>query len=405
MQTKTTAALGNIKSRNLYRKLLGGSLASLAIFLLIYTIVPTLISEASATTDISASVLWSGISLTLDPDYGNGSVSNTNHGDIDFGTITPTTNLDANKGTMRVAKKTIGISTSGRYYAVYISMANPVSGSATNSLLLDGTSNIPIPAIGDGSTTGTFGSPITFSGSDWGFAVPDSPVANGFDATTDYAAYPVNSVMGNITADLTAANSGSVYNTTKWAAVPVVNDTSLAQMIWKQETENTKGFGTYTNNSGIEVTGDTENNHFDIYFAAMVDTDTIAGEYSNQIVYTALASARSLDQLSTNVKRDRAFGGEGDTVHLEFDLATSASDLTANNLTVALVKHSVASLIGSNTLNNDLSIDSNDYVECATISNVIFGENGASLDCKLPASIDGILGKGDGKGEYDFWVY
>ncbi len=400
--------LGGIKERIILHRLLGTSIAVFAVFLFTFAIVPNLVLEASATTNLNASVLWGGISLELDPDYvatqAGGSTSDAGHGDINFGTITPTSNNGDNKGTMRVAKKTIGINTSGKYYAVYISMANPVTGTAVNDLLLDGTNNIPIPAIGDGSTTGTWTNPITFSGSAWGYAVPSSPVSNGFDSSSAYSAYPISSSAGNATADLTHTNNSTIYNTTKWAAIPVVADTSLAQMIWKAETANTKGFGVYENDSGATVTGDTENNHFDIYFATMVDTDTLAGEYSNSIVYTALASARSLDQISTNVKRDKAFGGAGDTVHLEFDLATSASDLSASNLTVAIVKHSVASLINGNLSNTDLTISSNDYAECTSVTNVVFSENGASLDCELPESIDGILGKGDGKGEYDFWI-
>ena len=414
MPTKTK--LGKLKETIIIGRMLRASLVALAIFSLAFVLIPTLISEASATTNLSASVLWSGISLTLDPDYNASSaydsssgasgsqIGDAGHGDIAFGTITPTSNNGDNKGTMRVAKKTIGITTSGKYYAVYLSMANPVSGTTVNDLLLDGTTNIPIPAIGDGSTTGTWSNPIAFSGSAWGYAVPGSPITNGFDSSSAYSAYPLSSASNYVTSDLTHTNSSTIYNTTKWAAVPVVDNASLAQMIWKQETENTKGFGIYENDAGTTITGDTEHNHFDIYFATMVDTDTIAGEYSNSIVYTALASARSLDQISTNVKRDKAFGGAGDTVHLEFDLATSASDLSANNLTVAIVKHSVASLIDGDLTNSSLSISSSDYVECTSIENVTFTENGASLDCVLPESIDGILGKGDGKGEYDFWI-
>ena len=33
----------------------------------------------------------------------------------------------------------------------------------------------------------------------------------------------------------------------------------------------------------------------------MVNTNTLAGTYSNQIVYTALASATAIDQVSTNM--------------------------------------------------------------------------------------------------------
>lgn len=401
MQAKIN--LRGLKERIIIHRLLGASIAGMAVFCLGFVLVPYLAAEASATTNLNASVLWSGINLTLDPDYGRGEMGDAGHGDVNFGTITPTSNSGNNKGTMRVAKRTIGITSSGRYYAVYISMYNPASSTAVNDLVLDGSSSVVIPAISGTSSPATFASPVVFSSSAWGYAVPGSPVTNGFDNTLAYSAYPVSSAAGNVTNDLTATNS-NVYNTTKWAAVPIVNDTAAAQMIWKYETEDTKGFGIYTNNSGIEITGDTEHNHFDIYYATMVDTDTIAGEYSNQIVYTAMASARSLDNVSTNVKRNKAFGGVGDTVHLDFDLAASAASLTEDNLTVAIVKHNVASLVDANTLSSNVSFDVNDYAECESISNVVFTENGASLDCELPESIDGILGKGDSKGEYDFWI-
>ncbi|MBR2586924.1 hypothetical protein IKE71_00925, partial [Candidatus Saccharibacteria bacterium] len=112
----------NIGFRTLYRKYLIGSIASFLLFLVSFALVPTLISEASATTDVSAGVNWSAVSLTLDPDYGS-SDQTASRGDIVFGSITPTSRdaTSGSYGTERVIKKTIGITSNGTYYTVFIS--------------------------------------------------------------------------------------------------------------------------------------------------------------------------------------------------------------------------------------------------------------------------------------------
>ncbi|MBR2586850.1 hypothetical protein IKE71_00530, partial [Candidatus Saccharibacteria bacterium] len=112
----------NIRFRTLYRKYLIGSIASFLLFLVSFALVPTLISEASATQDISAYASWSPVSLTLDPDYG-GSDTTSTRGNIVFGSITPTSRdaTSGSYGTERVIKKTIGITSNGTYYTVFIS--------------------------------------------------------------------------------------------------------------------------------------------------------------------------------------------------------------------------------------------------------------------------------------------
>jgi len=105
MQTKDQ--LGGIKERILMHRLLGASVGALAVFCLAFVLVPTLISEASAVQDVSVGANWVSTSLTLDPDYGNGSASDVGHGDIAFGDIIPTSTIDGNIGTERVIKKTM----------------------------------------------------------------------------------------------------------------------------------------------------------------------------------------------------------------------------------------------------------------------------------------------------------
>ncbi|MBR3233235.1 hypothetical protein IKF74_03090, partial [Candidatus Saccharibacteria bacterium] len=87
MQTKTK--LKGVRERIFYHRLLGISVGALAVFLMAFTLIPTLIAEASAATNnASVEANWAGISLTLDPDFGNGSMSDAGHGDVDFGGVT-----------------------------------------------------------------------------------------------------------------------------------------------------------------------------------------------------------------------------------------------------------------------------------------------------------------------------
>ena len=83
MQTK--ASLRGIKEIIILHRMLGISCASLAVFLFGFVLIPTLRAEASATSLTFANINWAPVSLTLDPDYGNGSISDAGHGDINFG--------------------------------------------------------------------------------------------------------------------------------------------------------------------------------------------------------------------------------------------------------------------------------------------------------------------------------
>jgi len=86
--------------------------AGLAVFLLGFIVAPYLIAEASATELASASVDWGSVSLTLDTDVAATSAGSTNHGDILFGSIVPTSHDDdaisaatGNVGTLKILKK------------------------------------------------------------------------------------------------------------------------------------------------------------------------------------------------------------------------------------------------------------------------------------------------------------
>jgi hypothetical protein len=116
-------------------------------------------------------------------------------------------------------------------------------------------------------------------------------------------------------------------------------------MIWKAEAQGTAGlahgFGTYTDAESNTVTGDTENNHFDIYYGIAIDTDVLAGTYTNKIVYTAMASASSLDTVSRNLMNSLSIAGSGDTETIRFDLTQSTTTLNESDIIVTLVPHDV----------------------------------------------------------------
>ena len=377
-------------TRKTARRFLYGSLATFGVFSLAFLLLPYFLSEASATTDVSFGANWSPVSLTLDPDYsatqsGTSHIGDLGHGDIDFGLVNPSSATSSNIGTQRVVKKTIGIESSGQYYTVYLSMSG-----SSNSLAVDSDSNIYLPATG-----GTWSAPSSFATASWGYAVPGTsiPKSSSDSSTpfsTSYSAY--DSYIGQ---DLTASGIGSsVYNTNTWAAVPT---NTSAQQIWKASTSDPDGFG--------GDSGDTTNDHFSVYYSVMVDTSVMAGDYTNSLVYTALASAVSLDTASTNLSRSERFVAAGDQETLTFDLSVSTAGLIdRSDLKVYLVPHS--DLLAANySITSTLESNKSSYKTCtigSDPSDFSITSSGASLNCTLPASA--IEGHADGAGSYDFWI-
>ena len=414
MQTKDQ--FGGIKERIILHRMLGISVGALAVFLLGFAIVPVLIASASATNQVAGSINWGVVTLTLDPDYGNGSISDEGHGDVLFNDITPSSNNVAsggsNYGTLKILKKTVGItSASGKYYTVFLS----TEGENNNlNLQLPGSevdSQVNIPAISTNSAS--FANPQTFSGSGWGFAVPGTTISVN-NVTPSYVT-PAATVLGEQitanTSDTDIAGASTAYAAV-WSPVPVA---SAAQQIWKASTNNQYGFGTWKENEGtpeeVTIPGDTVNNHFDIYYAIAADTNQLAGTYANKVVYTALASASQLDQVSTNMIRDVAFGGEGDVQTLKFDLVESLPFLEESDIKIVVVPHSTIA-----AADYDVSaLSQNNFAECPVVANSLDSTSGAytSVQCTMPslANIKAKSGSsssdvedGTGIGSFDYWL-
>ena len=367
MQTKTT--FGKLKERIFVTRALKGSIAALGVFVLGFIIVPALIAEASAADWIGGEVDWGSVFLTLDPDKDvtdaaiiaaggdqltpeqkqaiiDTELAKTDHGDINFGTITPTARTDSNAGTMMVKKKTIGVTTTGKYYTIYLSTS-----SSNNNLNLvqtiDGQTSThtehTIPAIAGSWSSVAKMTDTTHPTASWGFAVPGTTIATA-DETPVTPVFPVPQLTDTqiyYTSEGSAA--AQTYNDTRWAAVPA---SGTPQQIWKNTTN--------------EVTGFNDGDSFDVYYGILIDTDVLAGTYENSVVYTALASASSLDRVSTNVMHDKSFGGKGDEVNIAFDLTDSTASVTKNMVTVAMVPHSTM-ISKWDSISSAYELDSLDY--------------------------------------------
>ena len=402
MQTKTK--LKGVRERIFYHRLLGISVGALAVFLMAFTLIPTLIAEANAATDVDTKVSWNQVSLTLDPDYGNGSASDPGHGDVQFGEIVPTSVADGNIGTMRVIKKNIGITTNGQFYSVYLSMA----GNTQSLILQDSTLEIePINA--------SWSSPSAFSETSWGFAVPSGDGVTTFQTPFTYtysASY--DTVLAT---DLTKTSHNSIYNKATWAQVPVVDTANNVgpQQIWKATCNTTNPQGHACATYGFET------DSFPVYYGIMVDTDTMSGVYENEIVYTAMASSSSLDQVSKNINRSDKFVKQGTVETLSIDLSSSGITLTKDDVEVYLIPHNVAvaNNYESTTTPNNLStykVAANKCTIGTNASDFVPSSTGLTLNCTLPASPNGVddgtttthsseTSSGVQLGEFDIWLH
>ncbi|MBR2587566.1 hypothetical protein IKE71_04325, partial [Candidatus Saccharibacteria bacterium] len=394
--------LGKLKETIFIGRLLKGSIVAMAVFAFGFMIIPALIAEASAASDISAGVRWGSVFLTLDPDKaatdaGTSAIGDAGHGDIDFDELIPSQNSGDNYGTLKVAKKTISVTSSGQYYSVYLS-----TNSDNNNLNLNiGESatdtSVRIPALAS-----TFASPVAFSGSGWGFAVPcDTTAQAGATCMSDANWVTPTLLDTQMTSTTSLDGASSTYNNTIWAGVP--NNTNAVQ-IWKAQAQGSAGvnygFGSYERD-GSTVTGDTTNDHFDIYYAVAVDTNTLAGTYSNEIVYTAIASASSLDAVSTNMQSDKNFGAAKDVMTLKFDLNESTVSIDESDILIKIVPHQTMISEEYEIAN----LTASDYQTCPVVQDSLdFSTNAyAEIKCKLPKGLN--VEDGSGNGGYDFWMY
>jgi len=224
--------------------------------------------------------------------------------------------------------------------------------------------------------------PTTFSGTGWGYAL----ATDAFPSESLYA--------GALNYDMTFATNQSVYSGTTWSGV---TDFNHPTQIWKATTSNLHGFG--------GESGD-PNNSFNIYYGVMIDTDTLAGAYENNLIYTALASSASLDQVSTNLSRSKPFGTSAISETIAFDLAESinSNSLSADDIEVFLVRHSDA------VANNyDPNLLQEPTTTCA-ITSFVIDNTKAALTCTIPTlseiadSTADTTTEAGRLGRYDFWV-
>ena len=388
-------------ARVCYRNL---RVSCLLLFLSIFSfvVVPYLIMDANAANNVAAAATWTPVSLTLATS------------DVAFGDITPSVDDGTNNfGTMVVTRKNVGITSNGKAVKVYLSTNDDDS----NDLVHETATGVKIPAIGDGTTTGIWTNPTSFSGKGWGYAVPDKTesgstiFSTSFDTDAEFASYfGIN--VNALTSQLEYGDGG--YNGKTWAAVPKLGN---EQLIYSMTTTEANGF-----------TDDAVRNNFDIYYAVVADESLISGTYSNQVVYTAIGSMDSLDNVSYNIGVEnqnsngvnadaKRFANNGNRLKLTFDLAASPSNLIEyGDLEIYLVPH--ATIAAANySLTNAITAGKANYPKCTIASSADFtittdGSAGATVYCTIGNSTNGAAPTiADSTttnvtdGFYDVWIH
>lgn len=402
----TNHKLGSVRELALFGKLLRMSIVATAVFALAFVVAPYIMSEVNAANNVSSVITWSAIDLTLDPDVEATSGAAdpaaeqalSTHGDVEFGGIVPTAkNTTAGDyGTLKVERKTIGVTTRGKYYTVFLSMEG--SNQNLNLTYNNATdTNVKIE-----KTSGTWASPKTLAQngtSGWGYMVPGATTKDSSGNASPFASLTQSGVSSTFNGKLDTAlyrDDGVTYTSSIWAAVPV---STSAQQIWKNTTDAGAGFS-------VQDT-------FDVYYAVNVDTDVLSGTYQNNVVYTALASAASLDNYSTNLVRTLKFGASGNTETLYFDLAQIGTPVTADKIEVKMVPHNEMTASGvdfdpsklsSAVLSAALECD----VDESSFETVVATQDGRSgstskIECELPTgTVADASASTKGDGAYDF---
>ena len=223
MQPKTN--LGKLKERIFAVQALKISLAAAALFVLGFILVPAIVAEASAASDISAGVRWGSVFLILDPDKaatdaGTSAVGDEGHGDIDFDELIPSQASGANYGTLKVTKKTVSVTSSGKYYTVYLS-----TNSSNNNLNLNIGENSTDTSVRIPALTSTFATPAVFSSTGWGFAVPCDTTTQAGVTCMSAANWVTPTLLDTqMNSTTTIAGASATYNNTIWAGVPNVSN-------------------------------------------------------------------------------------------------------------------------------------------------------------------------------------
>ena len=408
---KNRGLLGGLRDKITVSRALKTSCLAFAVFLLAFVFVPYIVSDANAES-AQVSLKWRKVVLELD--------TGSNSGNVNYGLVSPTAPSASNYGTLAVQKKTLTVNTSGKYFNVYLSMDSKAGGDGTKKSLcygFDASQEFPCngQTPGINPVTEDNGNPAALQTNGWGYAIPGatgfSAVGN-YDTTTGISSESTGntSAYGGAKANVPVAN---LY-TAKWAEVPVYSD---GDTIWEASTNNDYGFGNYTIDGVSYSTPTTDsNNTLDVYYGVMVNTNTVAGTYGNKILYTAVASASSLNSPSKNLLSGRSYGGPTDRTRLYMDIDGDIAESDIKH--VYLVKHSDAATVDTN---NSGSIDTeaeatslasyyvedvnNETAECSVVSGSIdeasgeTGTYGFSFECEMPDL--GSTAEGVG---YDFVV-
>ena len=238
------------------------------------------VSNSSADTNSSSNTSADGYSLSL---------SATSNVDLNL--------IVSHVDTMTVSLGNINVQTTSPGYKLYIGM----TGSTTS---LNSTSNT-IPA-----TTGSLIAPVSLTRGSWGYAIPSN--------TTHLVSSGFNSEYATI--------SSNVPDTSKRFAVPPASSSNPQLLA--------------VSTSATSAAGD----DYPIYYGVRANSDTPAGTYTNNVMFTAVADAGASNTLTLTPNNIAA--NVATRVEVKTTMYSTASDLDAD--VYLLTRAQYNSLSGTN---------------------------------------------------------
>ena len=363
---------------------------------LAFVFVPYVLMNGASAEEVSITILLDNLSLSLNTD------TNSNQGgDVSFPSINTT-----EEGSLAIARKDITVDTNAKRFELYLSSTTSeqrlcrASGSETCATAIEAVAGEDGGAVAPKrfSTSNTGGDSIYNADNSWGYAVADYS-ENGSETTTygSFAGvnkyYIANTASGAYTIVSAAEESASRYWDTTWAALPAKNS---GKVIHSDNTSLSYGFSSAGSAEGVIVCDGTNSATcnsegaalFSVYYGTKVTNSLVMGEYTNTVLYTAIASLRDIgSSVPDNAYLSKYNGGAGDEVAIALNMA-STSPIETDEVNVYMVNHDTYSTkigtIADGSMINDTNLVANGYL-CAVTDLEIDENGGVVVKCNVPA--------------------
>ena len=365
-------------------------------FAILFVFLPYIMLNGAAAENITITV---GVDV-LDLELNTGSES----GNVAFDSVTPTTD-----GTLLLAKKDITVTTNALWYAVYLSTTSADTTLCPRTASGACSSTSMIQSVG--TKGASFTTPYNFYANNpsmadtWGFALTPYNSASTAEHTANFAAanwYYMGADTEYKTFDRPSSKEGT-YGYATFAPVPSKgSDQKIYTDTITNRTKYKNGFAEDDGDEIIVCNGSNESTcnskgpgKFSIYYGARVTNSLMMGEYTNTVIYTAIAA---LKDVSTGEKESAymtpIFGGQGDTVTVALNMTGTAA-ITKEEIHVYFVDHDMYESHFSGTITDALLeqygarcvIGNDNDIQTGTVT----GNTGVSITCAIP-SINDPLG-------------